>query len=82
MTVRFNFLNCIFRVGEVLNSFFFDFGLFYFICIRFAKDVEVWKRVLLSGLIMLKGLVLFVLKAAAKIFSFIILLFRWMVIER
>ncbi len=38
-----------------------------------AKNVEAWKRVLLSGSTMPKGLVSSALKAAAKIFSLIIL---------
>lgn len=76
-----NSLNCISRVGEVLNSPS-DPGLFHLTCIRFAKDVEAWKRVLLSGSTMPKGLVSSALKAAAKIFSLIIPPFRWMVTER
>ncbi|ABE06372.1 hypothetical protein UTI89_C0886 [Escherichia coli UTI89] len=82
LTARPNSLNCISRVGEVLNSPLSDPGLFHLTCIRFAKDVEAWKRVLLSGSTMPKGLVSSALKAAAKIFSLIIPPFRWMVTER
>lgn len=57
-------------------------AVFHVTCIRFAKDVEAWKRVLLSGSTMPKGLVSSALKAAAKIFSLIIPPFRWMVTER
>ena len=40
-----------------MNSPLSDPGLFHLTCIRFAKDVEAWQRVLLSGSTMPKGLV-------------------------
>lgn len=66
LTARPNSLNCISRVGEVLNSPLSDPGLFHLTCIRFAKDVEAWKRVLLSGSTMPKGLVSSALKGGGE----------------